>query len=67
MTADPRLTHRAFVDVITHVSEIVCLEPGWTQPVPFHPVASRSRRHCTAPHATRMRSPQHRGVWLVAP
>ena len=34
MTADPRLTHRAFVDVITHVSEIVCLEPGWTQPYP---------------------------------
>jgi hypothetical protein len=34
MTADPRLTHSAFVDVITHVSEIVCLEPGWTQPDP---------------------------------
>jgi hypothetical protein len=53
MTADPRLTRSAFVDVVTHVSEIVCLEPGWTLPVPSHPAAarsaSRSCRHCTDP------------------
>jgi hypothetical protein len=53
MTADPHLTHSAIVDVVIHVSEIVCLEPGWTLPVPLHPAAarsaSRSCRHCTDP------------------
>ncbi len=49
MTAEPRLTHSAFVDVVSHVSEIVCLGPGWTQPVLFHPAASRSCRHWMAP------------------
>ena len=32
MTTDPRLTRRTFVAVVLHVSEIVCLEPGWTPP-----------------------------------
>ena len=55
MTAGPRLTS-TFVDVVTHVSKIVCLEPGWTLLVPLHPAAARaaslSCRHCTAPQAT---------------
>ena len=65
MTADPRLTS-TFVNVVTHVSEIVCLEPGWTLPVPFHPAAARSPlrscRHGTDPQTSLMRSPQHRGI-----
>jgi hypothetical protein len=52
MTADLRLTS-TFFDVVTHVSEIVCLEPGCPLPVPFHPAAarsaSRSCRHRTTP------------------
>jgi hypothetical protein len=31
MTVDSRLTRRPFLDVVTHVSEIVCLEPSRTQ------------------------------------
>ncbi len=53
MTADPRLTPCAFVDVVAPVSEIVCLEPSLTPLVPSHPAAARSvsgsSRHCTDP------------------
>jgi hypothetical protein len=50
MTTDPRLTRRTFVDVDLHVSEIVCLEPGWTPPVPSpqRPHARRRARAATA-------------------
>jgi hypothetical protein len=44
MTTDPRLTRGAFVDVVTHVSEIVCVAPGSTLPVPSHPGSARRRR-----------------------
>jgi hypothetical protein len=50
MTADPSLIHRVLVDVVIHVSEIVCLDPGWTMPgssprAPARPT-SRSYRRC---------------------
>jgi hypothetical protein len=54
MTADPRLTRRALVDVVLHVLEIVCLEPRWTPPVPSpqRPHAPRRARAATAHTAT---------------
>jgi hypothetical protein len=44
MTTDPRLARSGFVDVVTHVSEIVCVAPGWTLPVPFPPASAGRRR-----------------------
>jgi hypothetical protein len=53
MTAAPRLTHRGLVDVVIHVSEIVCLEPDWALPIPSPRAsarpASRSCRRCAYP------------------
>ena len=37
MTADQRLTRHALVNVVIHVSQIVCLEPRWTLPAPPPP------------------------------
>jgi hypothetical protein len=71
MTTDFHLTRGALVNVITHISEIVYLEPGWRWAVLCHPAfarpTSRSCRHCAHSQATRIRSPQHRGTCLVAP
>jgi hypothetical protein len=61
MTAHPHLTHSAFVDLVTHISEVVCLERGWTLPVPFAPnvrtpsLALVPPLH--VPEVIRMRSP----------
>ena len=61
MTSDPRLTRNAFVDVVTHVSAIVCLEPGWTLLVPAHLIAALPGVALVPPLAHpprhRMRSP----------
>jgi hypothetical protein len=55
MTIDPRLTRGPFLDVVTHVSEIVCLEPSPTQGAHSHSTsprpASRSCR-CSTPEST---------------
>ena len=50
MTAALRLTRRALVDVVIHVSAIVCLDPRWTRtvPSPQRPHAQRRDRTATA-------------------
>jgi hypothetical protein len=61
MTTDFRLTRRALVDVITHISEIVYLEPGWRWAVLCHPAfahpTSHSCRPCAHSQATRIPHP----------
>ena len=61
MTSDLRLPRSAFVDVVTHVSAIVCLEPGWTLLVPAQLVVSSPGVALVPPLAHpsrhRMRSP----------
>jgi hypothetical protein len=53
MTVDPHLTHRVLVDMVIHVSEIVCLELGWlrlvSSPRASARLASPSCRRCTSP------------------
>ena len=72
MTADPRLTRRVLVDVVIHVSAIVCLEPrssaapGTVSPsVRTHRRRARAAARTTPSHP--IRSPRRRGTWLVAP
>ena len=70
MTIDPRLTRGPFIDVVTHVSEIVCLEPSPTQGAHSHSTSPRPRVMLVPllhPRIHRMGSPRHRGTWLVAP
>jgi len=42
MTADPHVTHGTFVDVVIHVSGLVCLEPSWMRLVPGHSTSARA-------------------------
>ena len=54
MTAAPRLTRRALVDVIIHVPAIVCLDPRWTPtiPSPQRPQTQRRDRAATVQSLT---------------
>jgi hypothetical protein len=61
MTADPHLTRRTRVDVVIHVSAIVCLDLRWTRQVPSPPRPHTQRRARadagTHPYATECAHP----------
>jgi hypothetical protein len=71
MTAIPRLTRGAFVDVVTHLSGHVCLDPRRTFVVPLPSRVRLIHAPLMPPQHTaqnaRIVSPRRRGTWFVAP
>jgi hypothetical protein len=71
MTTDSHQTRCALVDLVIPVPEIVCLAPNWTH-VPTTSPRVRAPQTPRVPPLNntpshQIRSPQHRGTWLVAP
>jgi hypothetical protein len=70
MTANPDVTRRTLIDVVLHVSGVVCLELFPTQSYLPTPRPLEPRRECHRhrhPSPLDSAHPDAGGTWLVAP